>query len=658
MLRVKAGLGEVRLKIKAVILENFRSYKGRTTIPFEILTGFIGRNDAGKSTVLEALDIFFEGGVVKIDPADATKHGDPRNVVIGVIFDDLPDELILDSNALTTLQAEYLLNDDGDLEIHKVFNCAIQTPKAVVCARAVHPSSPHVEDVIQKNQRELREIIRDKGLQNNCNQAENPSMRQAIYQAVDKLDLQLRDVQLNEANGKAIWSSLLSYLPIFALFQSDRPSSDQDPEIQNPMKIAIEQALRDLEPRLEEITAEVQRQAKMTAQRTLDKLRETYPSIASTLEPKFKKPSWKNIFKLDLEADDGIPLNKRGSGVRRLVLLSFFQAEAEKRRLDAEAGNAPRRRVVYAIEEPETSQHPDNQEQIIDALKALAESGDQVVLTTHVPALAALIPLESLRYIDRDPDNGDVRVRDGSQGDNVYADIAEALGVLPDPLNKQNIKVAVLVEGKTDIDAIRSMIQVLEAAGEIPQFNEQYVFWTIGGGDNTLMDWVERQYLDRLNVPQVMLQDSDRTSDALPVKAEKTDWLRKMRLRPNTTAFLTKKRSMENYLHPDVLPRLTNNVLTLPPGINLDYVKMADEVARHLTAARKNAAQTGFNYQPDNHSGVRITKTGPSACKSIICAHMMRHMTVDEIRQRATYQDGPDNKHEVIEWISAIQAHL
>lgn len=646
------------MKIKALILENFRSYKDRTIIPFAQITGFIGRNDAGKSSVLEALDIFFEGGVIKIEPADASKGGNPRNVRIGVVFSDTPQQLVLDSNALTTLQAEHLLNNDGDLEIHKLFNCANQSPKATVFAHAVHPTAPEAAEILQKSQRDLRNIVRDRGLENNCNQAENPSMRQAIYQSIGALNTQLREVPLNDENGKAIWSSLQAYMPIFALFQSDRPSSDQDPEVQNPMKVAIEQALETLEPQLDQITAEVHRKAQETARRTLEKLRETYPEIASTLEPKFKKPSWKNIFKLDLEADDGIPLNKRGSGVRRLVLLSFFQAEAEKRRTEAQAGSATSRRVIYAIEEPETSQHPDSQEQIIGALKALAAAGDQVVLTTHVPALAGLIPLESLRFVDRDPSTNAVRVRSGSHGDNVYAEIAEALGVLPDPLAKQGIKVAVLVEGKTDIDALRSMIQVLVAAGEIGQVDERFIFWTIGGGDNTLKDWVERRYLDKLNVPQVMLQDSDQTSALLPVNADKTKWLNEMRGRPRTTAFLTKKRSMDNYLHPDTLLRLTNNLLQLPNNIDFDYVKMADELSLHLTAARQNAAHTGFSFHPDDHNGVRITKTNPNACKTIICAHIMRHMTADEIKQRATYQDGPDLKHEVMEWINAIRAHL
>ncbi len=644
--------------IKAVVLENFRAYKKRTIIPISQLTGLIGRNDAGKSSILEALDIFFESGTVKIEPGDASKGGNPKQVCIGVVFGDLPAQLVLDSDAPTTLQNEYLLNAGGDLEIFKVFNCENQTPKAKIFASAIHPTAKDAAEVLQKTQKELRALVKARGLENNCNQAENPSMRIAIYQSIGDLQLKPHDVPLNDENGKEIWKNLQTYMPIFALFQADRPSKDQDPEVQNPMKVAIEQALETLERQLEDITNQVQQRAQETADRTVAKLNETYPNLASTLRPNFKRPSWKTVFKLDLEADDGIPLNKRGSGVRRLVLLSFFQAEAEKRRNDAEAGNAPKRRVVYAIEEPETSQHPDSQRQIIEALRVLAGGGDQVILTTHVPALAGLIPLESLRFVDRDPQSQGIRVRSGDDDGEVYGEIADALGVLPDPVTKTGVKVAVLVEGKNDIDALRSFISVLAAAGEIAAIEEAEIFWAIGGGDSTLMDWVERRYLDKLDVPQVMLQDSDRTASGLPVKPAKVQWLTEMNGRPKVRAFLTNKRSMDNYFHPDVLSRVTNGALALPASIDVDFVKISAELSNRLTAARANAKMTGFNFAPTDHEGRRITKTDDSACKQIIACCLIKNMTTDELRAIATYDDNGTKRHEVREWIDAIRSHL
>ena len=47
------------MKIKSIKLRNFRGYKEEVLIEFCNLTAFVGKNDIGKSSILEALDIFF-----------------------------------------------------------------------------------------------------------------------------------------------------------------------------------------------------------------------------------------------------------------------------------------------------------------------------------------------------------------------------------------------------------------------------------------------------------------------------------------------------------------------------------------------------------------------------------------------------------------------
>lgn len=192
------------MRIRKIILENFRSYRERTEISLEQFTALIGRNDAGKSTILEAIDYFFENS--KPDRGDASIGGDARKVLIGIVFDRLPTEITLDRGARSTLAAEYLLNEDEALEIHKVFSLAAQKPGAPkVFARAVHPSEETINGLLQKNNIDLKEIVREMGLEHACNLNENPSMRQAIYQSLaGKLDLAIQNVPLNEDNGKAI----------------------------------------------------------------------------------------------------------------------------------------------------------------------------------------------------------------------------------------------------------------------------------------------------------------------------------------------------------------------------------------------------------------------------------------------------------------------
>ena len=60
------------MKIHSIKIKNFRSYKDEVKIELNDLIALVGKNDIGKSTILEALDIFFNdgNGVVKIDKTD------------------------------------------------------------------------------------------------------------------------------------------------------------------------------------------------------------------------------------------------------------------------------------------------------------------------------------------------------------------------------------------------------------------------------------------------------------------------------------------------------------------------------------------------------------------------------------------------------------
>lgn len=58
------------MKLKTLKIKNFRGYYDEVAIPFENLTAFIGQNDAGKSTILEALEIFFNNKLVECEQSD------------------------------------------------------------------------------------------------------------------------------------------------------------------------------------------------------------------------------------------------------------------------------------------------------------------------------------------------------------------------------------------------------------------------------------------------------------------------------------------------------------------------------------------------------------------------------------------------------------
>jgi putative ATP-dependent endonuclease of OLD family len=527
------------VRLESVAIRNFRCYRDEIRVRVCDLTTFVGKNDIGKSSVLEALEIFFNNESVKIEQNDANIYSGDTQVSITCEFSDLPPKLSLDAGADTTLAGEYLLTSDGTLKIRKVFDCKSKTPSCEVFIVARHPTADGVGGLLELKEKDLQKIVKDKGLA--AQLKGNPGMRKAIWEA--EADLALVDdmqipVSKPKEDSKRIWEQIDSHLPIFALFQSDRSSRDSDGEVQNPMKAAVAAAIAEVQTEIAIIQEKVKEKAVEIAQRTHDALKTIDPTLAKELNPQFTPPTtakWTSLFSVNMDTDDGIPLNKRGSGVRRLVLVSFFKAAAERR---LTSGN--KRSIIYAIEEPETAQHPNNQAILIRSFKALAaENGYQLLLTTHSPGFASELPTESIRFVSRD-EAGQPKIEAGV---NVFGQVAETLGVVPD----SRVKVLLCVEGPTDVAAFKCLSKVLHAEDPaLPNLDEddRVAFVVLGG--STLKHWVTEHYLKALHRREVHIYDSDVARYAASVA--------EVNMRADGSwAVQTVKHEIESYLHEDAI---------------------------------------------------------------------------------------------------------
>ncbi len=413
------------MKIAKIKIENFRGYKNETVIEFRDLTVFVGKNDVGKSSILEALDIFFNEnkGVVKLEKEDINKFNSKignYDVKISVLFNDLPSSLTIDATNPTTLEDEYLLNDEGLLEVIKKYTNA---GKEKVYIKAKHPTNPACENLLLKKNSELKVILGDIECED---KTKNAVIRKAIWKHYED-DLQLKEIEIDvtKEDAKKIWEQLKNYMPLYALFQSDRKNSDGDSEVQDPLKEAVKQILNnnEIQEKLSDIAKVVERKLKEVADRTLEKLRDMNEEAANSLNPVIppaEKLKWTDVFKnVSISGDEDIPINKRGSGIKRLVLLNFFRAEAERRK---EERNVPN--IIYAIEEPETSQHPEHQRKFIEAFKELSKTDNtQIILTTHSPAIVKLLDFKDLKLIKKT--GNDIEVVDIDRNDLPYPSLNE-----------------------------------------------------------------------------------------------------------------------------------------------------------------------------------------------------------------------------------------
>ena len=566
------------MRLESVKIRNFRGYKTETTIPLSNLTAFIGKNDAGKSTVLEALEIFFNNSVVVCEKDDLNIYTNDNKIEISCIFTDLPNEIVIDAANPTTLSEEHLLNVDGKLEIKKIFSATAAKPKDKVYIICDHPTVDQGQDLLTLKRTELRARANNLGIDADTYNANlNSSIRQAIWDSLGDLQSNTTELLVDKEDTKKVYDTIKTYLPLYALFQSDRQSRDDDKEVTDPMKIAVQQALGELHDELEHIKAQVKEKAVETANRTLEKLQEMSPELASELTPDFKsEPKFDSQFKLSIKSENDISINKRGSGVRRLILLNFFRAEAERRRSENQSNQ-----IIFAFEEPETSQHPDHQEMLIKAFLELSYTeNSQILLTTHTPALAGLLPLDSLRFIEKDGE--DRKVELGT--DEVFEKIADSLGILADPIS-QSATAMLLVEGKGDVMFVNHTASQLKDAGHLTHTFEDKRFAIVPiGGCGNIKHWRTMQLADQFNIPFCVLLDSDKGSNEEAQNQQKLTDLHN----DGVKAYLTRRREPENYIHLDCLD--------LPEGSTFSFNDTDD--AKVLIGQEKGTRQSNVleNY--------------------------------------------------------------
>jgi len=551
--------------LKKLKLLNFRSYKTIEVEFDENLNVIIGKNDIGKSTILEALDIFFGQGRTKMEISDKNVFNGSKMEISCSFIIEKDKEYLIDTDVKTKLSSEYLLNSEGQLEIKKTWDCskdkltAASLKTSIICnCPTVHSKKPLPTLKIE----DLRKILEKEDIafaiseKQNNNQLENldegltigpydpetdkvvpitidkrkrADIRKAIYSVIDDLELKTIELPIDKEDSKNIWNSISNDLPLFFLFQSDRANKDTDKEVQDPLKVITKTAIENVIDKLEEVKDLIKKNAELIGKETIKKLEEMNPELAKVLKPEVTNKAWDTLFSFSFIGDDNIPMNKRGSGVRRLILLNYFRAEAERK-------NTSNKNVIYAIEEPETSQHPNHQTLLINALNEIAQKEkNQVILTTHSPEIAKQTKSEHLILIDKI--NGENKI---IQDENKLKAIAETLGI-----TAYLGKLVICLEGENDINFLLNLNQNISDFKEIIDLKKEDIKMIPMRG-SSLKNWIDRNYLEGSNITEFHLYDKD-SNQQYKSSIEKVN-----KRQDNSKGVLTSKREMENYIHPSL----------------------------------------------------------------------------------------------------------
>lgn len=537
----------------------------------ENFTAIVGKNDAGKSTILEALDIFF--GNAKPEVSDFTV-GEQAPIRIICTFDSLPENLVLDATHLTTLADEYLLDENEHLSLGREWTRSKPgSPSIFVVAN--HPALATGEELITLNKAQLEKSATKLGVDPSevTDKRTNAAFRKAIWRSTlreGSAELKLREVPLESADAKKVGEQLNAALPIYQLFKSDRVGSEKDDLAQNPAKAVVQDVLAQYQETLDELTETLHEKISFLLADVVDKLEEVAPNLADALAPANMKPNWAKAYSaLEFVDDSGIPLSKRGAGTRRLVLLSFFRSNAEDSTFVDDSGY--HRGIITAVEEPETALHADLQLEILGSLSELASHAyRQVVVTTHSANLVKDMPFRSIRFIKRIAEAREIiDAKTDNDGVLLVRELNESLGILSD----HNVRCFLLIEGVRDIESFTKFSDRLAAYHDDPSYSFSQMkrkglasLISLGGGASaTLWD----DMLSAINRRIIYVVDSDRERPGAGLKSEVLDLLKNLDER--STAHVLEKRELENYLSKEII----SDAYADTPGFDDQFSQLA-----------------------------------------------------------------------------------
>jgi len=473
-------------------VQNYKPIRDSEPVNIGDITTFIGKNDAGKSSFLEALHIFLEGG--KPDNDHFHKR-EAETISFIASLTDIPAEL---EDSLTE---DYLPEENEKFTVKKEFTRREGT-------------TPGAETYVNGEKVAKGAVVVD---------------GEELYKAKS------RDF---------IWEYFPEPLPIFAERDVNEETKLKGGTFLNKLLMPVLKGgglHNEIDEQIEELKGSLQQTSEGIGNRLTEYMQSHLDDVEKVnMDPgsiQINKAISPKIRLEDKHLSESIDVRERGSGVGSLLLLSMMQAY-----VDLQVGEG----YMLLFEEPGNFLHPAAERKMLDALRNIADSGGQVMITTH-----------SQVFIDNRAD-AEMYITRRNSGITRFEHIEEDAFKAVDEIGARNSDIlqsdfVIYVEGPSDV-------KVLEALSEayVDNWNEHNItIQHLGGTGN--MRHCEPEKLKKINRKFAFLFDSDKKSADDDLKGEVQSIQNKSE-EEGIECHVLERREIENYYHLDGI----SAVLSIP----------------------------------------------------------------------------------------------
>jgi CRISPR-associated exonuclease Cas4 len=538
------------MRLSQLRIKNFRSFKDSGDIRIEPLQSFVGENNAGKSNILAAVEVFLTSGAGGVSADDYNDADEP--IVITATFSDLTA-----AERRPPLR-KYLLGDKLILEkqialVPDKKNPAKKKPEAEYHGYIALPRDwwLSVEGVVKEkgSKPKWKDVAAEHGLVDFVTDDKGAINQKSYETGITKyLELHPEVAFVEPAPGETqalgLQSVLLDAMPSFHLLPAITDYSDEidkrstSTNFRRLMSDLSERILQ-ADPRYQEITASIKRLTNLlNAPRegeirpeadarlaVLESVEDRIRDLIAKLMPTVAKvhldvlvDEVPEVFSrgVSVRIDDGKDTDVlyKGHGMQRCVVFALLQALVMNQRGqllpqgEAQGAAAEVRTIILGIEEPELYIHPQIQRAIFSVLREFARL-DQVLYVTHEPAFVDLANYHEIAVVQKPSVQSGSRVTQCEKG--VLGDPEErkgfqffnSFGVQQNELFfARNV---VLVEGDQDLIAVLAIGRHL---GLFKEFPEEIGYSIVKAGNKEEMPKFMK-VLAAFGIPFVVLHELD-----------------------------------------------------------------------------------------------------------------------------------------------------
>lgn len=375
------------MRIAKVHIENYRSLKDFTLEP-GLFCVLIGENNAGKSNVLRALNLVLGDtwpSERSFSEEDFYNQDTTKDILIQVFFDEQKE----------IWRNKYKAEIKGIQLRCKAYKRAVKDKPAGTlkvdfnCINENGDELTHPEEPLQKGQHYKGRWVPVRV------SAKLRERLPFIYVEV------LRDY--NRQTPGSRWSVLRRlFNEVNTEFLNDKKEVEvQRPDgstVKMPRKEAFALAVRDAYKYLRTDTfEEIENRLAQNAMEHMG-LAEEEGKIELHFESHDPTNAYKSLQLYIQQMGIESPAGEVGAGLQSAIVVAIFRTYEEMKKEGA----------IFAIEEPEVFLHPQKARYFQTVLKSIAESGNQVFLTTHSPIFVQVHKPESVAVIRRTAEQGTV----------------------------------------------------------------------------------------------------------------------------------------------------------------------------------------------------------------------------------------------------------